>query len=232
MIPLKDENPSQTMPFITLTLLTVNVVVFVYFSYVIPADRFKSLPQLTFIPYEWFHLTDIGTANRLSTPATLITSMFLHGGWLHLLSNMLYLWIFGDNVEDRLGHLRFLLFYLLCGTAGAIAHGAANMNSTVPTIGASGAIAGVLGAYLILFPGARIRTLFIIFIFIKVFRIPAFVILLYWISLQMLSAYAEYQANAGGGGIAWFAHIGGFFAGMILLLVMRKKKPSGPRTLS
>jgi membrane associated rhomboid family serine protease len=149
--------------------------------------------------------------------------MFMHGGWLHLLSNMLYLWIFGDNVEDVLGHLRYLLFYLLCGITAALTHGFLNLGSRVPVVGASGAIAGVLGAYMFLFPKARIRTLLILFVFIQVVNIPATILLGYWILIQILSGITELGSQATSG-IAWFAHVGGFAAGFLLILTMKKRK--------
>jgi len=227
MIPFQDENPSRTIPIINTLLIIANISAFIYLTYFVPAGAsHPSIMNLSFIPYEWSHFTDIHAKNMVPVPLTVFTSMFIHGGWIHLLSNMLYLWIFGDNIEDTLGHFKYLIFYLLCGIVATLAHGIININSQIPTVGASGAIAGVLGAYLILFPKARIKTLFIIVIFVKVIRIPAFVILIYWISLQLLSAYAEFGQGMSnvGGGIAWFAHIGGFFAGLILVMVMKKRK--------
>jgi membrane associated rhomboid family serine protease len=146
---------------------------------------------------------------------TLGTSMFLHGGWLHFLGNMLYLWIFGDNVEDYLGRLRFFLFYLVSGFFAALFHTLADVNATVPVIGASGAIAGVLGAYLILFPRTNVSTLFLFIIIIRIIPVPAVLILGLWFLIQVLNA------GSGGGSVAWFAHIGGFLAGMILIKVFK-----------
>jgi len=146
----------------------------------------------------------------------------MHGGWIHLLSNMLYLWIFGDNIEDTLGHLKYLSFYLLCGLIASLFHIFTNLNSQAPSLGASGAIAGVMGAYMFLYPKARIRTLLILVIFIQVVRIPAIIVLGYWILIQVLSGFAEFGSGTGGG-IAWFAHIGGFIAGFILITIMKKR---------
>jgi membrane associated rhomboid family serine protease len=140
------------------------------------------------------------------------TSMFLHGGWLHLLGNMLYLYIFGDNVEDALGHVRYLLFYLACGVAASVTHLALNLDSVVPTVGASGAIAGVLGAYFLLYPKAKVLTLLPIFIFIQIVEIPAFLFLGFWFLLQFISGTVA-SASQNAGGVAWWAHIGGFAAG-------------------
>ncbi len=146
--------------------------------------------------------------------------MFMHGGFLHLLGNMLYLWVFGNNIEDTLGHSRFLIFYLVCGFFAAFLHTLSDMNSTIPMIGASGAIAGVLGAYILLFPRANVSTLFIFIIFIKVIKVPAVLILGLWFLIQLLNAGTE------GGSIAWYAHVGGFLTGLILV---RFFKPVGRR---
>ena len=146
--------------------------------------------------------------------------MFLHGGWLHLLGNMLFLYIFGDNVEDRLGHVRYFFFYILCGVLAIVAHLITNPSSRVPTIGASGAIAGVMGAYFFLFPYARVVTLIFIFFFIDIIEIPAFFFLAFWFILQFLNGTMSFSAqNALSGGVAWWAHIGGFLAGIVLLFV-------------
>jgi membrane associated rhomboid family serine protease len=156
-----------------------------------------------------------------------LTSMFLHGGWLHLIGNMWYLWIFGDNVEDRLGHFSYLIFYLLCGVGAGIVHTILNAGTDVPSVGASGAIAGVLGAYLVSYPFARVLTLVPIFIFLQVIEIPALIVLGFWFVMQFLSGTAS-LAVAGGnaGGVAWWAHVGGFIIGMILVsLFPRKDRP-------
>ena len=230
MIPLRDENPSRGIPVVNVMLILINGFVFIYPHLFAPGLVDTVYLKLGFIPYEFFHLKDIGPQNLVPPPLTLITAMFLHGGWIHLLGNMLYLWIFGDNVEDVLGHGRYLFFYLLCGVTAALVHGFLHMNSRVPTIGASGAIAGVLGAYLFLFPGARIRTLFIIFIIIRVVRIPAVLLLGFWILIQTYSGLSEFGRTSGAG-IAWFAHIGGFIAGFLLILMMKKKRMGYRRKL-
>ena len=149
--------------------------------------------------------------------------MFLHGGWLHLGGNMLYLWIFGDNVEDKLGHIRYLAFYIVCGLAASILHVFVDSTSIVPTVGASGAIAGVLGAYLLLFPRARVVTLIPIFVFIQVAELPALLVLGFWFVMQFFNGLMSlgYQ-TAGMGGVAWWAHIGGFVAGLALVIPLRK----------
>src|SRR5947209_7213851 len=156
----------------------------------------------------------------------IFVSMFLHGGWLHLGGNMLYLWIFGDNIEDRLGHVRYLIFYLASGLAATLAHAAANPASRVPSIGASGAIAGVLGAYIVLFPKQRVTTLIPIFIFITVREIPAIFLLGFWIVMQLFFGAASMGGDLQrSGGVAYFAHIGGFAAGMVLITLLGGRRP-------
>ena len=170
MIPLKDENPSSTIPFVNLFLITVNICIFVYLNYFTSGETDQFFLRLGFIPYELNFFTDIGPKNIVPVPLSIFTSIFIHGGWIHLLSNMLYLWIFGDNVEDLLGHVKYLFFYLTCGIIATGVHFFINPISKVPTVGASGAIAGVLGAYLFLFPKARVKTLLFLFIFIKIIK--------------------------------------------------------------
>jgi len=179
--------------------------------------------RLGCIPYEFTHFVDVNPLALIPVPLTVFSSMFMHGGWIHLLSNMLFLWIFGDNIEDKLGHFKYLFFYMICGIAATFFHIFTNFNSRIPSIGASGAIAGVMGAYMFLFPKARIKTLVILFVFIQVIRIPAIVILGYWILIQVLSGFAEFGTRSGSG-IAWFAHIGGFITGLILIILMKKNR--------
>ncbi|MGD2295662.1 MAG: rhomboid family intramembrane serine protease [Candidatus Aminicenantes bacterium] len=220
-IPLRDENPTSRFPVITLLFIALNIVIFFYqlFS---PGGPEYLVYRMGAIPYEITHFKSLMLVSgltsepiaRLSPPLTLITSMFLHGGFFHLLFNMLYLWIFGNNVEDFLGAFRFILFYLISGLGASLTHIIFNPNSQVPMIGASGAIAGVLGAYLILYPRARVMTL----IFFSVVPIPAAIVLGLWFFLQVL--------NVGvGGGVAWFAHIGGFLVGLGLIKLITRKRP-------
>jgi hypothetical protein len=224
MIPLRDANPSRGVPLVTLALIALNTLVFLY-ELTLPQARLQRL-VFTFglVPER---LTTFAARPDISFgDATLpfLTSMFLHGDWLHLLGNMWFLWIFGDNVEDHLGHLRFLLFYLLCGLAASMAHLVFNWNSTIPTLGASGAIAGVLGAYLLLFPGARILTLVPVF-FVWLMELPAYVILIYWFVLQVLRGAATSLAETtAGGGVAWWAHVGGFVAGLALVKIVASRR--------
>jgi membrane associated rhomboid family serine protease len=170
------------------------------------------------IPYQIIHGEVIHVLPSIPLPLTLFSSMFLHGGFLHLIGNMLYLWIFGNNIEDALGHFRFFLFYLVCGLGAGTTQILSDPNSTVPMIGASGAIGGILGAYLLLFPSARIVTLIFIFIFIKIVRIPALIVLGFWFFIQLLSVGGGVISN-----VAFFAHIGGFLAGLVLVKLFQPR---------
>lgn len=217
MFPIRDTIPSRHVPLMTWTLIGINVLVFVY-QIGLPEGQlgrliysFGLVPARYFSP-EWS--LSVGLPRLAAWP--FFSSMFLHGGFLHLILNVWTLWIFGDNVEDRMGPLRFLAFYLACGLVAGLAHLAFNLTSTVPTIGASGAIAGVLGAYLILYPGARVVIMIPIFFWPIFFELPAFIYLGFWFVSQFLSAAASTSGAAGSGGIAWWAHIGGFVAGLVL----------------
>jgi len=223
VIPLRDANPSRSVPFVTLALIALNCLVFLY-EMALPAAGLERL-VFTFgmVPAKVTAFPANPGIGFLDATVPFLTSMFLHAGWLHLLGNMWFLWIFGDNVEDHLGHLRFLLFYLLCGLVAAIVHLVFNLHSTIPTVGASGAIAGVLGAYLLLFPGARILTLVPVF-FVWLMELPAYVILLYWFVLQLLQGTATLGASAAGGGVAWWAHVGGFLAGLALVKIVASRR--------
>ena len=185
MIPLKDDNPTRCIPYVNLLLIAANMSVFGYQVFYASQGPAHLINTLGFIPQELFSLNDIGPPTPVPVPLTIFSAMFIHAGWLHLLGNMLYLWIFGDNVEDRLGHGRYLIFYLTCGIMAAALHAFIFAGSTAPCVGASGAISGVLAAYLLFFPKARITTLFIIFIFIRTVRVPAVVLLGLWIALMM-----------------------------------------------
>lgn len=226
-IPLKDDNPTSRFSYITVLLIGLNILIFLYqiFS---PEGLQYYVYKMGAIPYEIMHFKSlhyfpwlsVDYVPRLFPPLTLLTSMFIHGGLFHLLGNMLYLWIFGNNVEDFLGSFGFVLFYLLSGLGASFTHIIFHFNSPYPMIGASGAIAGVMGAYLVLYPRAKVLTLVFPFFFIRLIPIPAAVVLGFWFFLQIL--------NIGlGGGVAWFAHVGGFLIGIVLLKVYtsRKRKP-------
>jgi membrane associated rhomboid family serine protease len=211
MIPLSDVIPSRTVPVVTIGLIIVNALVFLY-EQALPEPLLQQfVANYALIP-AWF-----------SVPA-LFTSQFLHGGWMHIISNMLYLWIFGDNVEDRLGHFRYLLFYLGAGAAAAILQTLFDPFSSVPMVGASGAIAGVMGAYFILYPYSRVLTVVFLIIFFDIIEIPAVFFLGLWFLLQLLSGVGSLAvSNAAGGGVAFWAHIGGFAAGALIGLVLRSR---------
>lgn len=222
MIPLRDKNPSGIFPVITLTIILINVFVFLYEVQLGPAVG-AFLKRYALIPAEVTGSLRYGTATFSDTLAPFLTSMFLHGGWLHLILNMWFLWIFGDNIEDTLGGFRYILFYILCGLGAALTHFLIQPGSTLPVLGASGAIAGVLGAYAVLFPGARVVTLVPIFFFLQIIELPALVVLGLWFVLQILSGFLE-GASPMRAGTAWWAHIGGFLAGIVLIFVMRPRK--------
>ncbi|MBC8164915.1 MAG: rhomboid family intramembrane serine protease [Bryobacteraceae bacterium] len=208
MIPLRDTQPSNTRPFVVAAIIAVNVLVFLYQFSLEPTFLNYFIARHGLVPNR-FALTDV------------VTSMFLHGGWMHLIGNMWFLWIYGDNVEDVLGHNRFAIFYLACGVAAGMAHVLLNPSSRVPTVGASGAVAGVMGAYLVKFPHSRILTLVPIFVFFTTMEIPAVLMLLYWFVIQVFSGFGSIgYSSVSGGGVAWFAHVGGFVAGIALVFLM------------
>jgi membrane associated rhomboid family serine protease len=214
MIPLRSTERVNSKTFATGALIAVNVLVFLYQATLDP-------DQLTNFVETWGIVPDAISGHLYA----LLTSMFLHGGWLHLGGNMLFLWVFGRNVEDLVGSGRFAAFYLCCGLIAAIVQVIANPYSRVPTIGASGAIAGVMGAYLIKFPRARIVTLIPIFIFITTIEIPAAFMLLWWFVIQLLSGFGSLaETDYTGGGVAWFAHVGGFVGGMLLIRLFPARK--------
>ena len=225
-LPLKDMNPTSRAPIVTVGLIVINVLVYFYQMY-LGSQGEVIISSLGAIPFEITRHTDlVGTVLNVQhyegpKPVflTLFTSMFLHGSLLHLGGNMLYLWIFGNNIEDILGPLKFLLFYILCGMFAHAMHIASNPSSVIPTVGASGAIGGLLGAYLIAYPNARVLTLMFIFIFIRLTVVPAFIIIIFWFILQIISGFASLGSQQGGG-VAWFAHIGGFLGGIALILLM------------
>jgi membrane associated rhomboid family serine protease len=213
MIPLRDVIPSRTTPYITVTIIVLNALAWLF-----EISLGDSLPLF---------LQTYGVVPADFRVSTLITSMFLHGSWMHVIGNMWYLWIFGDNVEDRLGHGRFIVFYLLCGMIAALGQIATDPGSTLPTIGASGAIAGVMGAYFVLYPRSRVLTLIMLIIFWEVIELPAVVLLGFWFVMQLFSAGTiAVTASTGGGGVAFAAHVAGFIVGMIVGLVFRRRQVS------
>lgn len=223
MIPLKDMTPRRTFPILTLSLILVNVAVFAYQLSLPPHAAQTLINAYGLMP----HKIQLALAGRRYTLgeafAPLFTCMFLHGGFLHIIGNMLFLWIFGGNVEDRLGSVPYLFFYLLCGVGSGVTQVLFSWGSHVPSIGASGAISGVLGAYIIFFPGARILTLVPLIIIWWTFQIPAFIFIGLWFLIQFLSGLNSLDARfaASAGGVAWWAHVGGFLLGAVIALAVR-----------
>jgi membrane associated rhomboid family serine protease len=211
LLPLKDDIPTRTFPVVTIGIILTNALVFYHQLAMGLEENEQFILQWGAIPYWVIH-----GAAPLSGLRSLISSMFVHGGFFHLFGNMLYLWIFGNNIEDRLGHVRFFLFYLVCGIFAAGAQILYQPDSMIPMVGASGAIAGVLGGYLLMFPGGRVLTLVFVFIFVKLIRIPALVVLGFWFVVQLISALAGAEE-----GVAFFAHIGGFVSGLVLVRIFQ-----------
>ncbi len=228
MIPLRDENPSRHPPFVVWALVLANALVFLL-ELSLPPDALQNFFILFgIVPARFTHPA---WARSLGIPVDdwwpFLTSLFIHGGWFHIIGNMWFLWIFGDNVEDQMGHGRFLLFYILCGVIAGLAHLVTNPTSTIPAFGASGAISGVLGAYLLFFPRARVLVLFPIVIWPLLFVLPAYIYLGLWFLIQFFSGTFSLLAPSHGGGVAWWAHIGGFIAGVTLapyFLPRRKRR--------
>lgn len=223
MIPLFDNIPARRFSVVNYTIIGVNLLIFFYEVGLVPdLNRFMSTWGMTpasvvtyLVPWQ---------PGSVHVATTLLTSMFIHGGWTHLLGNMLFLWIFGDNVEDAMGRLRYLFFYILSGLGAAALQIYVDPSSSIPTLGASGAISGVLGAYILLYPRARVSTLLPWFFFFTIVKIPAVLLLGIWFLLQFLSGVAEIAfAGSSVGGVAWWAHIGGFVLGMLLMPLFRQR---------
>jgi membrane associated rhomboid family serine protease len=247
MIPIGDSLRTRTIPYVNLAIIAVNLLVFFYeLTLQETASFFGGLSELDRFFFEWGTIpacvSDLvgldpevpaetldslceRTNNTLTSP---LTAMFMHAGWLHLLGNMLFLWIFGDNVEEAMGRLRYLIFYLVCGLAASMAHVLINVDDVIPSIGASGAIAGVMGAYLVLYPRATVAVVFPLLLIFWAARVPAVLLIGVWFLMQVFSGVASIGADVvgGGGGVAWFAHIGGFVAGLLLVHLFRRRRPS------
>jgi len=215
MIPLRDVIPSRTPPVVTVGLIVANSLVFLYQVSLPEAQLQVFVKEFGLVPAEF-------------ALSSLVTSIFLHGGWLHVVGNMWYLWIFGDNVEDRMGHLRYLAFYLICGIAAGLGHVVIGPDSYLPTIGASGAIAGVMGAYFVLYPRSRILTLIPIIVFIQIIEIPAVFFLAFWFIMQLFSGVGSLAGPNQAGGVAFWAHIAGFVAGLALVRPFRRAERLRP----
>jgi membrane associated rhomboid family serine protease len=234
MFPIRDDTPRFSTPIITYFIIALNVVVFLY-ELSVGAQSQRALnafvAEFGVIPrHEVAVLTGQSSLNPGAAILPIFTSMFLHGGWLHIIFNMWWLWIFGDNIEDYLGHFKYLVFYLVSGFAAALVHIALNLTSRVPTVGASGAIAGVMGAYIVLYPRAKVLTLVFLIVFITFWWLPAWLFLGYWFLIQFISGAATTiaETSQSTGGVAVWAHVGGFLAGIVLIKLM----PARPRRFS
>ena len=220
MIPIRDTIPSRSFPVVSVTLIVINTIVFLFEMSLGRSLEFV-MDRYALVPAKLASLFEDGS-QPVRAVAPVFTSMFLNAGWIHLIGNMLYLWIFADNVEDKMGRVRFVLFYFLCGAGAAALHVIMSPTSETPTVGASGAIAGVLGAYFLLFPRARVLTLFPIFFFIQFIEVPAYFFLGFWFLMQFFSGALSIGIEPSGGGVAWWAHVGGFVTGMTLVFPFRK----------
>jgi len=222
MIPLRDDNPTRTTPVVTIALIALCTLVFLW-EITLPGDEQQAAVYLLgFIPAVLFGRAEL-PEHWVSPTLSIFTAMFMHGGLMHLLGNMLYLWIFGDNVEDRVGHARFVLFYLICGAVAALAQALPDMGSRVPMIGASGAVSGVLGAYIVLYPRANVLVLVPLIVVFQTFRVPAWIVLGMWFIGQLANSLL---AAPGQVGVAFGAHVGGFLAGVMLIrLFVREAQP-------
>ena len=225
--PYRDENPTDTRPYVTIGLITLNVLIYLLVS-VGGTDTYRfAVLNYGLIPVELVHFHNYFPSTAVLPVANLITALFMHGGFMHLAGNIWFLWIFGDNVEDRMGHVRYLIFYILAGIAASLLHVALFPGSNAPVIGASGAISGVLGAYAVLYPHARIRTFVFIIIYLDFIKIPAVVFIGIWILFQVVSGLLS-MGQGGSGGVAWFAHVGGFLFGLCAFRFFVGKKNAVP----
>lgn len=216
--PLKDENPTKTFPFFTLLIIGINVAVYIAMLFMGP-QRSLLVARYGVIPYEIMHGVDINPRVPVGPYVTLITSLFIHGSFWHILGNMWFLWIFGNNIEDVVGHFKFVVFYLLGGIVASLLQILTTSSSTIPIVGASGAVSAILGAYMIKFPRARVKTLMFIFIFVTIISIPAVTFIGIWFFIQLISSIGARYSN-----VAWFAHIGGFLFGLLTVRMFEKKQ--------
>jgi membrane associated rhomboid family serine protease len=219
MIPYKDDNPLHIIPFSTVLIISLNLLVFIV-QLMAGADGMRIVYSYGAIPQ---NITSFSSDQPIHPGLTIFTSMFMHGSFFHIGLNMLYFWIFGNNIEERLGHFRFIFFYLFCGIVAAFSHALIDPGSNIPMIGASGAVSGMLGAYVLLFPMAKVRTVIFLGFFITVARVPALIVIGFWAIIQVVSGLIS-QADAGQGGIAFFAHIGGFIAGISTIKLWQPRR--------
>jgi membrane associated rhomboid family serine protease len=223
VIPLKDMTPRRSIPVVTILLIAVNIAVFIYQILLPPKALETFINTYALVPWKMHLALEGHRYSLLQAFLPLITSMFLHGGFLHIIGNMWFLWIFGGNVEDRIGSFTYLPFYFICGIASGLSQAMFSWGSHVPSLGASGAISGVLGAYLVFFPTSRILTLVPLFIIFFLARIPAFVFIGLWFIVQFLSGVSS-LASTSSGGVAWWAHVGGFLVGVVFALILKPSR--------
>lgn len=217
-LPLKDENPTKTFPYMTILLIACSTFVF-FIELAMGQYRGYIVAKFGMVPFEITHGVDLNPQVALGPYITLLTSLFLHGSFFHLIGNMWFLWIFGNNIEDVVGHYKFIAFYILGGVAASFLQIAVSASSTVPVIGASGAVSAILGAYILMFPKARVKTLMFLFIFVTVINVPAVAFIGIWFFMQLLSSVTRAGSN-----VAWFAHIGGFIFGLLAIKLFQKKE--------
>ncbi|MBT3877486.1 MAG: rhomboid family intramembrane serine protease [Candidatus Scalindua sp.] len=220
MIPIRDRNPSGTFPYVTIGIIVTNIFIFLY-ELSLGSGLNIFLKQYGVVPYNVKHYDHTFDLTLIHTFFPFISSTFLHAGFIHLIGNMWFLWIFGDNIEDKLGHIKYLGFYILCGIIASSVHVFFNSHSVIPCIGASGAIAAVLGAYMVTFPRARVTTVVPIFFFLQIIELPAMIVLGFWFVIQFFYGAVSITTSTSGGGVAWWAHIGGFVSGIILFYIIR-----------
>jgi len=231
MFPLRDDNPTELFPFVTILIIAANVLVWLLVQgagapepFLNSLCAYGTIPgEITgsVLPGDTVSLGDASCTIGGLTTWTVLTSMFMHGGWMHLVGNMWFLWVFGNNIEDSMGHLRYVIFYLLCGVLASVAHIMFAPGSTVPTVGASGAISGIMGAYMVLYPKVRVHTLIFLIVYIRVIPLSALTVLGLWFALQLFSGVV--QVGAEGGGVAFWAHVGGFIAGVVFIKLFARK---------
>jgi membrane associated rhomboid family serine protease len=236
MFPYRDDNPTVLTPYVTIGIIALNVIVWVVVQGLGTAGPLaRSVCELGLVPGEFLRTAPPGTGTALGPGMmcvvdaepnyfTIVSSMFLHGGWFHLIGNMMFLWVFGNNIEDSMGHVKFVLFYLISGIAAALAQMTVNPDSTIPMVGASGAVSGVLGGYILLYPHARVYTLLFLGFFVTTIQLKAWVMLGYWIALQVLGGLPALAGANRGGGVAFFAHIGGFVAGLVFVKLFETRE--------
>ena len=219
MFPYKDDNPTKSFPSVTIGIIVLNIVVFIL-QVLSSGDGQRIVFAYGAIPH---NIVSLESTQPIHPFLTIFTSMFMHGGLFHIFGNMLYLWIFGNNIEDRIGHFRFIIFYLFCGIIAAFSHTLAAADSNVPMIGASGAVSGVLGAYLLLFPYARVHTVIFLGFFVQTVQIPALIVIGFWAIIQVVNGLIA-QGALNQGGVAWVAHVGGFIAGLITIKLWQPRR--------